>query len=324
MRKAMADAEVGDDLFDDDPTVHALQDAVAELTAREAALYLPTGTLCNEIAMHLYARPGRLVVCEEHAHTGEHEAASAALLSGLSFRGIAAPDRGLIGAEQVAAALAPDDPYDGGGVSLVTIENTHQVGGGTPMPLADVRAIKAVCDAHGVPLYLDGARIFNACTATGTTIAEYAGSVDALMFCLSKGLGAPIGSMLVGDADFIAEARRLKILMGAGWRQAGILAAAGLVALEEGPPLLAEDHANARRLAEGIAEILPGSVEPPATNIVFVDVSGTGRSLTWWAESLAAHGLLVTTVAGKLRMLTHRDVTAADIDTAVSVVREVA
>jgi threonine aldolase len=325
MRKAMAAAEVGDDLFGDDPTVNRLQDRVAELTGKQAALYLPTGTLCNEIAMHLFARPGHLVVCEATAHTGDHEVASAALLSGIAFRHLTAAHRGLLTAAQIETALEPD-PYNMNAVDLVTIENTHQVGGGTPMPLQDVRDIKKVCAGRSVPLYLDGARIFNACAVTGTTVAEYAAEVDALMFCLSKGLGAPIGSVLAGNAGFIAEARQRKILFGAGWRQAGILAAAGLVALDEGPGRLHEDHANARLLAEGIAEIIPGAVDTDTvqTNIVFADISATGHSLTDWVTALASHGVLVTMVDGRVRMLTHRDVTQAGVQTALTAWRAAA
>lgn len=326
MRRAVAGAEVGDDLFGDDPTVNRLQDRVAELCGKPAALYLPTGTMCNEIAMQVYARPGHLVVCEETAHTGDHEVSSAALLSGLAFRRVAGAGPGRqLSAAQVAAALEPD-PYDMAVVDLVTVENTHQVGGGSALPVDEVRAIRKACADRGVPLYLDGARIFNACAVTGATVADYAAEVDALMFCLSKGLGAPVGSMLVGDREFIREARRLKVLFGAGWRQAGLLAAAGLVALDEGPGRLVEDHANARRLAEGVAEVLPGSVDPAtvATNIVFVDISATGRVLADWTAALAAEGLRVTTVAGKVRMLTHRDVSAADVDAAVAAWRRAA
>ncbi len=203
---------------------------------------------------------------------------------------------------------------------LVAIENSHQIGGGSAQPVDDVRAIAKACDAAGVPLYLDGARIFNACAATGATISDYAREVSAMMFCLSKGLGAPIGSMLVGDGEFIRQSRRLKKMFGAAWRQAGIMAAAGLIALEEGPKRLHEDHANARVLAEGVAELLPGAVDPAAvaTNIVFVDVSGTGRSPRQWADRLAAEGVRVTVVAGKVRMLTHRDVCADDIQAALA------
>jgi threonine aldolase len=173
---------------------------------------------------------------------------------------------------------------------------------------------------------MDGARIFNACAVTGAKIADYAAEVSAMMFCLSKGLGAPIGSMLIGDSDFIREARRIKILFGAAWRQAGIMAAAGLIALEDGPQRLHEDHAKARVLAEGIAELLPGSVDPGAvpTNIVFVDVSGTGRSAPEWAQHLAAEGVRVSLGAGKVRMLTHRDVSMADIGSALAAWRRAA
>ncbi len=234
MRRAMAQAEVGDDWFGDDPTVNRLQDRVAELTGRQAALYLPTGTMCNQIAMHVFARAGHLVVCEEAAHVAGMEVSSSAVLSGITFRRLHAPARGLLTVAQVAEALAPD-PYDVTVVDLVAIENTHQVGGGAVLPVADVRAIAKTCADRGVPLYLDGARIFNACAVTGAAVADYAAEAGAMMFCLSKGLGAPIGSMLAGDTEFIREARRLKILFGGAWRQAGIMAAAGLIALEEGP-----------------------------------------------------------------------------------------
>jgi threonine aldolase len=323
MRRAMADAEVGDDLFGDDPTVIRLQEQTAALTGKQAALYLPTGTLCNQIAMHAFTRSGHAVVCEESAHVGTHELISSAMLSGITFRTIAG-SRGLVTAAQVAAALEPV-PYDVAVVDLVTVENTHQIGGGTVMLVAGMAEIAAACAGRGVPLYLDGARIFNACAVTGAAVSQYAAQAAALMFCLSKGLGAPIGSMLAGDAGFIEEARRLKILLGAGWRQAGIMAAAGLIALAEGPKRLAEDHATARRLAEGIAEILPAHIDLDAvqTNIVFVDVAGTGQPLAAWEASLAGEGVLVTIVAGKIRMLTHADVTASDVAAALDAWRRV-
>ena len=324
MRRAMAGAEVGDDLFGDDPTVNRLQERAAELTGKQAALYLPTGTLCNQIALHVLTRPGHQVVCEETAHVCGHELASSAVLSGVTFHTVAAVGHGLLTAAQVAAALEPE-PY-GPVVDLVTVENTHQVGGGTVLPVGTVREIAEVCAAWRVPLYLDGARIFNACTVTGADVAQYAAQAGAMMFCLSKGLGAPVGSVLAGEAEFIAEARRLKIMFGAGWRQAGIMAAAGLIALEEGPKRLAEDHVTARRLAEGMAEIIPGGVDLDAvqTNIVFVDVAGTGHSLDAWRERLASEGVLVTIVAGQVRMVTHLDVGAGDVDTALGVWRKVA
>jgi len=314
MRQAMAAAEVGDDWYGDDPTVNLLQDRAAELTGKEAAIYLPTGTLCNQVALHAYVSAGHLALCEANAHIGSTEVSSSATLSGVAFRYVAAQDRGRLTAGQVAAALAPD-PYDVSVVNLVAIENTHQVGGGSVLAVDDVAAIAAATQAAGIPLYLDGARIFNACTIAGVPVADYARHVDALMFCLSKGLAAPIGSILAGDAEFIREARRLKILFGAAWRQAGIMAAAGLIALADGPGRLHEDHANARALAAGLAELLPGSVDEAAveTNIVFADVTGTGRDALQWRDLLAAEGVLVSIVGDRVRMVTHIDITAADI-----------
>jgi threonine aldolase len=325
MRKAMAAAEVGDDWYGDDPTVNRLQDRAAEITGRQAALYLPTGTMCNQIALHALVRAGHFVVCESSAHICGVELHSSSALSGVAFRGLSGV-RGLLSAEQVAEALTPD-AADVTVVDLVAIENSHQRGGGTPQPVERVRAIAKACEAAGVPLYMDGARVFNACAVTGAKVADYAAEVSAMMFCLSKGLGAPIGSMLIGDSEFIREARRIKILFGAAWRQAGIVAAAGLIALAEGPQRLHEDHAKARVLAEGVAELLPGSVDPEAvpTNIVFIDVSGTGLSAPEWAKRLAAEGVRVTMGgAGKVRMLTHRDVSMTDIHEALAAWRRAA
>ncbi|HKR70397.1 MAG TPA: GntG family PLP-dependent aldolase [Streptosporangiaceae bacterium] len=318
MRKAMATADVGDDWYGDDPTVNRLQDKAAEITGRQAALYLPTGTMCNQVALHALTRPGHFVVCEASAHVCGVELHSSAALSGVAFRPIAGA-RGVLSAGQVTDALRPDRS-DVTVVDLVAIENTHQRGGGTPLQVEDVRAVAQACQAAGVPLYMDGARVFNACAVTGAKVADYAAEVSAMMFCLSKGLGAPIGSMLIGDAEFIREARRTKILFGGAWRQAGIMAAAGLIALEEGPQRLHEDHAKARVLAEGIADLLPGSVDPDAvpTNIVFVDISGTAWSAPEWAERLAVEGVRVTMGPGRVRMLTHRDVSMADIHVALA------
>ncbi len=324
MRRAMAAAEVGDDRFGDDPTVNRLEDLAAELTGKQAAVYLPTGTLCTQIALHILVRSGHQVICDASAHMCTVELRSAAALSGITFRTLPG-SRGLLSAEQVAAALGPG-AVDVRAVDLVAVENTHQVGGGVPQSVADIEAIAKVCDDAGKPLYLDGARIFNACAVTAARVSDYAAHATAMMFCLSKGLGAPIGSMLVGDAEFVREARLLKVLFGAGWRQAGVMAAAGLIALEDGPKRLATDHENAQLLARGVAELLPGSVDPAtvATNIVFVDVAGTGRTPAEWTARLAAEGLLSTVVAGKVRMLTHRDVGAADIAAALAAWRRAA
>jgi threonine aldolase len=304
--------------------VNRLQERAAEVTGKEAALFLPTGTLCNQIGMHLFTSAGHHVVCEATAHVGGLEVPTSAILSGIAYFPVAAPSRGMLTPELVASALEPD-PYDVDVVDLVCLENTHQVGGGTVMTVDEVRAVRKVVDEHELPLYLDGARIFNACAVTGARPADFGAEVDAMMFCLSKGLGAPIGSVLCGDASFIAEARRMKILLGAAWRQAGVVAAAGLVALEEGPKRLPEDHQNASRLAAGVAEVLPNALDPAAveTNMVFVDVTRAGLDVLEVRDRLRDAGVLATIVAGKIRMVTHVDVGAGDVDRAIDAWRSV-
>jgi threonine aldolase len=320
----MARAEVGDDWYGDDPTVNALEERCAEITGKDEAVYLPTGTMCNQIAMHVLVRRGHFVVAEATAHVAGVEVSTSAMLSGIAFHRVAAP-RGQLTAEMVGGALEPD-PYDVDVVDLVAVENTHQVGGGTVMRVEELRAIRKVSADSDVPVYLDGARIFNASVASGTPVAEYAAEVDALMFCLSKGLAAPIGSVLCGSDGFIRDARRSKILLGAAWRQAGVMAAAGLVALEAGPGRMAEDHSNARALALGIAEATPGAVEPGAveTNMVFADTTPLGVSAAEMIDGLLKEGVLATFVAGKVRMVTHRDVTASDVADAITVWGQVA
>jgi threonine aldolase len=323
MRKAMAEAEVGDDWYGDDPTVNRLQARCAEVTGKEAAIYVPTGTMANEIAMHIFVRSGHLVVCEATSHVASVEMSSAAVLSGIAYRGLHAP-RGQLTAEMVGEALQPD-PYKVRAVDLVSLENTHQVGGGTVMPIDEVRSIRKVAQEAGVSVYMDGARIFNASVASGTPVDEYAAETEAMMFCLSKGLGAPIGSVLCGPAPFIEEARRVKVLFGGAWRQAGVVAAAGLVALEEGPKRLHEDHANARRLAEALAEVLPAAidVEGVETNMVWVDARAAGFAPLDVRARLAEHGVLVNVIAGRVRLVTHRDVTADDVEETIQVWRQV-
>jgi threonine aldolase len=317
MRRATAEAEVGDDWFGDDPTVNRLQERAAEITGKEAALFVASGTMANQIALRVFVHQGHEVVAEATAHLIGVEKISAATLSGVTYRPVTG-DRGLMTAEQVADALRPD-PYRTHVVDLVAVENTHQVGGGRVVPLEDLRMIRKAADEAGVPVYLDGARIFNAAAASGVDVADYAAGADAMMFALSKGLGAPVGSVLCGPASFIEEARRVRIQLGGGWRQAGVLAAAALIALNEGPKRLHEDHDNARRLAQGVAEALPGSVDPVAveTNMVFADPAPLGGSAVEVVDRLRVEGVLATIVAGKVRMVTHLDVDAGGIDRAV-------
>jgi threonine aldolase len=327
MRTAMAQAKVGDDWFGDDPTVNRLQDRAAEITGKEAALYVPTGTMANQIALRLHFRgTGHLVVAESRAHVTTTEVMSAAALSGIAYKAIAGDGRGQITADQVRRALEPDEPYDVDVVDLVSVENTHGHAGGTVMSVEDLRSIRKVAQEAGVPFHLDGARIFNAGVASGTDVAEFCAEVDTMMFCVSKGLGAPIGSLVCGPADMVREARRLKILFGGAWRQAGVVAAAGLVALEDGPTRLHEDHVRARRLAEGVAEVMPGALDPAAveTNMVYVDAEAVGMEPLDAIARLKEQRVGATFVSGKVRMVTHVDVTDQDIETAIASWRTVA
>jgi threonine aldolase len=225
----------------------------------------------------------------------------------------------------VAGALEPD-PYDVALIDLVSLENSHNSGGGSVMPLEEMRAIRKVAESAGLPVFLDGARIFNASAASGTPVRDFAAEVDALMFSLSKGLGAPIGSVLCGSAEFVTEARRAKILFGAAWRQAGVLAAAGLVALQEGPAQLPADHENARRLALGIADTAPGSIDPATveTNILYVDPAVVGIGAWELHDRLETLGVLSTVLGGRIRQVTHRDVTSEDIDRTIDAWRHIA
>jgi threonine aldolase len=324
MRAAMAAAEVGDDWYGDDPTVNLLQDTASEAVGKEAGLYVATGTMANQIALHVQCGRGHFVACERTSHVASTEVSTSAILSGIAFHGIPSTD-GRITPEQAAAALEPD-PYDVEVVDVLSLENTHQVGGGTPWPVEEFREVAAVAGEHGVPVHLDGARLFNACAATGAPATEYTSNVNTVMFCLSKGLGAPIGSVLCGSAEFIREAKRTRILLGGAWRQAGIMAAAGLIALREGPGRLHEDHVNARRLAEGIAEATPGAIDPAtvATNILFVDTGAVGVDAWEARERLQDAGVLSNVVSGALRLVTHLGVSPQDVEDAIVVWRKVA
>jgi threonine aldolase len=323
MRRAMAEADVGDDWYGDDPTVNHLEERCAEVTGMEAACYVATGTMANEIAMHVFVRSGHVVVCESSSHVCGVEVSSAAVMSGIAFGGISAP-RGQLTADMVAERLQPD-PYDVEVVDLLSLENTHQVGGGTVMAVDELRSIRKVAQEANVPVYLDGARMFNAAVASGTPVGEYTALVDALMFSLSKGLGAPIGSVLCGPAEFIREGRRAKILFGGAWRQAGIMAAAGLIALEQGPERLHEDHVNARRLADRIALVTPEVLDPISveTNMVFADTRAIGIPPFEMMDRLRAAGVLANVVADKIRLVTHRDLSGEQVEEAVGIWREV-
>lgn len=315
MRRAMAEAEVGDDVYGEDPTVNRLQERAAELLGFEAALFVPSGTMGNQVAIAVHTRPGQEVILEAQSHIYNVEMATMARFSGVQPR-VVVGDRGVITAEQVQAAIRPKLYYLAH-TGLVCLENTHNAAGGRIFPVSVAREILEVAHAHGIPVHLDGARIFNAAVALGIPASELVRGFDSVMFCLSKGLGAPVGSLLCGSREFIAEARRVRKALGGGMRQAGILAAAGLYALEHHIERLSEDHENARILAEGLSEIPCLSVTPPETNIVLVEIL-RGPTAAELAERLRKRGVWVApagagTEARKLRLVTHLDVTRQDI-----------
>jgi threonine aldolase len=324
MRRAMAEAEVGDDVYGEDPTVNRLQERVAELFEKEAALFVPTGSMGNQIAVKLHTRPGTEVVLEERSHILNYEMGAAAVFSGVTCRTVRG-EGGLPTWDLIAPAIHKDAPYYVTPTSLVALENTHNMAGGAVLPRDVSEDICARAHALGLPVHLDGARIFNAAAALNATVAEVARPFDSVMFCLSKGLGAPVGSLLVGARDFIREAFSWRKRLGGGMRQVGVLAAAGLVALEESPPRLAEDHANARRLAEGLAE-MPGvavDVEKVQTNIVIFDIAGTGLTTADLSARLKQRGVLANGVGPReMRMVTHYDVGRDDIARALAAVSE--
>jgi threonine aldolase len=324
MRRAMHDAEVGDDVYREDPTVNRLQDRAAEIFEREAGLFVPSGSMGNGIAIKIHTQPGQEVICEQRAHIYVFEVAMAAFAGALPCTLYA--DDGILTWDLIAPHVRGRNDHRAR-TGLVELENTSNVAGGSVYP-AEVS--DDICDhAHAarLPVHLDGARIFNASVALGRPVVALTRKFDSVMFCLSKGLGAPVGSMLVGSREFIEEARFVRKVLGGGMRQVGVLAAAGLIALEEGPKRLHIDHANAKFLAEGLAEI-PGIKINPAkvvSNILFFDVSGTGLSAPEVSQRLKAQGVLANASNPKLiRMVTHCDVDRAGCERALRVLGEVA
>jgi threonine aldolase len=323
MRAAMAAAEVGDDVYGEDPTVNRLEARAAEVFGREAALFVPTGTMGNQVAIHLHTQPGQEVVCEARAHVLDWEMGTAAAFSGCTLRAVAA-ERGTLTWEQVRGAIYRDVKFHAS-TGLICIENTHMSSGGTVMPVDFVRGICEGAHGMGLPVHMDGARVFNAAAAIGVSVAELTAGVDTVMFCLSKGLGAPVGSMLVGTAVAMARARLIRKSLGGGMRQAGVLAAAGLIALEEMPARLGEDHANARLLAEAVAaqdaaEIDMATVQ---TNMVIFQLRRGGDAAAFCA-ALAAKGVVAGGLGPRVvRFVTHYDVSREDCERAAGGVGDV-
>jgi threonine aldolase len=324
MRRAMYEAEVGDDVYREDPTVNRLEARAAEIFAREAGLFVPSGTMGNQTAIKVHTRPGQEVICEERSHIYNFEMAMMSAFSGVLPRTVYAED-GILTWELIAPLVRGRSEHRAR-TGLIELENTANLAGGSVYPLGVSNDIADRAHAAGLPAHLDGARIFNASVALGRSVVELTSKFDSVMFCLSKGLGAPVGSMLVGNKEFIEEARLVRKMLGGGMRQAGVLAAAGLVALQESPPLLHVDHENAKLLADGLAQ-LPGvkiDAQKVVTNILFVDVSGAGFSAPEVSQRLKAQGILANPYNSKLlRMVTHRDVDRAGCERALEVLRAI-
>ncbi len=311
MRAAMAQAEVGDDVYGEDPTVNELQEMAAEVFGREAALFVPTGSMGNSIAIRLHTRAGQEVLCESRAHVLDWEMAMMAQFSGCVARTVAAP-RGVLTWELIQPAIAPKIYYKAQ-TGMISLENSHNMAGGTVTPVAVLEEIWAGAKAAGLPVHLDGARVFNAATALGVGVAELTRGFDTVMFCLSKGLGAPVGSMLVGSKELIAEARGVRKALGGGMRQAGVLAAAGLIALTEMPKRLQEDHANARLLAEAVAGVEGVSIDLDTveTNIVIFTLKDGGAAD--FVAALRERGVASSAIGThQVRFVTHFDVSRED------------
>ena len=322
MRRAMAEAEVGDDVYGEDPTLNRLQERAAQIFEKEAALFVPTGTMGNQIAVKVHTHHGQEIICEERAHFINLESATVAAFSGCQPRTIQGEDGALTWA-QIKKKIAPPAYYRAQ-TGLIWLENTISLAGGTIFPQDQADEI---CDrAHelGLPVHLDGARVFNAAAAQGKTVAEITHKFDSVMFCLSKGLCAPVGSMLVGSRAVIEKARRYRKALGGGMRQAGVLGAAGLIAIEKMPARLKQDHENARVMAEGLAQIKGIKIGKTPTNILVFDISGTGMNTAEFSDKLARKNVLAAGIDNELmRFVTHHDISRDDCLMALEAVRAI-
>lgn len=324
MRRAMFEAEVGDDVYGEDPTVNRLEQRAAEVAGKEAALFVPTGTMGNTIAVKLHTEHGQEVIADSRAHVLDYELSMVAWFSGCVIRAIQTED-GILSWEEVKRQIRALNPYSAP-TGLVTVENTHNMHGGTVYPM---RTLREICDGvheRGLKVHMDGARIFNAAAALGMPVREIAAAADTVMFCLSKALGAPAGSILAGPAPLIAKGRLYRKRLGGGMRQAGVLAAACLVALDESPKRLFDDHCNAKFLAEGLARIPGIQIDPKRvqTNIAVFDVSGTGKAPAGLGAALRERGVLINAINERqMRAVTHYDVNRAQCAAALEAVAEV-
>jgi threonine aldolase len=324
MRRVMADAEVGDDVFGEDPTVNLLQEKVADMLGKEVALFMASGTMANQVAINAHTQPGQEIILEKDAHIFHYEAGGPALLSGVQLYPIPGQN-GCLTADQVEQAIRPkDDHYPQS--SLVCLENTHNRAGGTIYPIEEIVRICKLAKSNCLKMHLDGARLWNACVARGCSLEDYARHFDSVAVCFSKGLGAPVGSMLAGSTEFIKLAHKYRKVYGGGMRQVGILAAAALYAVEHNFQRLDEDHKNAKKLAEAISG-LSGifiDLQSVQTNIIFIDVKESKYTAHQAEEVLKSHGLLVLALSPtRLRAVTHLDIIEKDIETAIQIFHKV-
>jgi threonine aldolase len=323
MLEAMRNATFGDDSRDGDPTVRRLEEVAAERTGMEAAVFVPSGTMGNLVALLTHAERGGEVVLEGGSHTLSSELGGIAAIAGLFYRPVPG-HRGAMDLDRLRDAVRPATRHRMG-TMLICLETTHNGAGGAALPLDHLAAVRAIATAQGVPVHIDGSRIFNAAIAQGVGVDAIAGHADSVMFCLSKGLSAPVGSVLCGSSAFIERARAFRRMVGGNLRQSGPLAAAGIIALETMVDRLADDHATARRLATGLAAIDPSTVDPAGveTNIVRVSVRGSGRTAAELASAMERRGVRVSaSTADQLRFVTHRHVTASDVDEAIAAFAE--
>ena len=317
MREAMYRAEVGDDVYGEDPTITELEALGARMTGKEAGLFVTSGTMGNQVAVMTHTRRGDEIICDSEAHIFYSEVAGLAVLSGVQARTIPAV-KGILSAETIEAAIRTEDIHQPS-TSLICLENTHNRAGGTCYPLETLAAVRKVADRRKIPVHIDGARLFNAAVALGVQVDKITQYADTVQFCLSKGLCAPVGTIITGRSDFIARARKYRKMLGGGMRQAGILAAAGIVGLTSMVDRLAEDHENARRLAEDLASAgFSIDLSTVQTNIVMVDVSRMGVKAVDFAAKLKKEGVLASVFGEyRIRMVTHHGITAVEIGTVV-------
>jgi len=325
MREAIYRAEVGDDVFGDDPTLNRLQKMVAEMFQKEASLFVPSGTMGNQVALKTLSQPGWEIICERECHIVNYEVGGPAVHSSLMVN-MLTTERGIMTAVEIENMIRPGNihiPI----TKIIALENTHNGHGGTIYPLDEIKKIRKVADRHNLLMHLDGARLWNAHVATGIPLADWAAPFDSVSVCLSKGLGAPIGSMILGSKDFIEKARRNRKLFGGGMRQVGLLAAAGIYAIEHNIGRLADDHANARILAEGLNQTKGFEIDLTRvqTNIIIADISRTGKSPDELAKMLADNGILTVPFGPtKIRFVTHLNVSREECEDAVRIISDLA